>query len=87
MNRPISTPPPLPDVEHYGTPEQFVPPLSTNWRRNTRAFDRTAEKKRRCGCSTVLKWPPPQKLSAGIAHELNNSRGVLSRKTDFVLKP
>lgn len=25
-------------------------------------------------------------LSAGIAHELNNSLGVLSRKTDFVLE-
>lgn len=57
----IDTATPAVDVEHYGTLlEQFVPAIVHELAaRNTRVFDRTAERKKRCGCSTVLKWPPP----------------------------
>ena len=85
----IDTATPAVDVEHYGTLlEQFVPAIVHELAaRNTRVFDRTAEKEEalrmlhRSEMAATLG-----QLSAGIAHELNNSLGVLSRKTDFVLE-
>ena len=86
----IDTTTPAVDVERYGTLlEQFVPAIVHELAaRNTRVFDRTAEKEEalrmlhRSEMAATLG-----QLSAGIAHELNNSLGVLSRKTDFVWKP
>ena len=85
----IDTTTPAVDVERYGTLlEQFVPAIVHELAaRNTRVFDRTAEKEEalrmlhRSEMAATLG-----QLSAGIAHELNNSLGVLSRKTDFVLE-
>lgn len=84
----IDTSTPAIDTEHYGTlQEQFIPAIVHELAaRNTRVFDRTAEKEEalrmlhRSEMAATLG-----QLSAGIAHELNNSLGVLARKTDFVL--
>ncbi len=77
------------EPEKYGTLlEQFVPAIIHELSaRNTRVFDRTAEKEEalrmlhRSEMAATLG-----QLSAGIAHELNNALGVLSRRTDFVLE-
>ncbi len=76
------------EPEKYGTLlEQFVPAIVHELSaRNTRVFDRSAEKEEalkllhRSEMAATLG-----QLSAGIAHELNNALGVLSRRTDFVV--
>lgn len=75
------------DEEHYGTFEhQFIPVLIHELaERNKRIFDRAAEKQeaqrlvQRQEMAATLG-----QLSAGIAHELNNAVGVITRRTDFV---
>lgn len=75
------------DEEHYGTLEQqFVPVLVHELAaRNFRIFTHVSEKEeavrllQRAEMASVLG-----QLSAGIAHELNNAIGVISRRTDFV---
>lgn len=75
------------DEEHHGTLlEQFVPTIIHELAlRNLRVFATSVEKTEalralhRSELSATLG-----ELSAGLAHELNNSVGVLTRKTDFV---
>ncbi len=79
---------PAMEPEKYGTLlEQFVPAIVHELSaRNTRVFDRSVEKEEarkllhRSEMAATLG-----QLSAGIAHELNNALGVLSRRTDFVV--
>ena len=61
-NWPISTPPPLPWTWNTTARSwhSLFPPLSMNWRRAIPAsLTALRKRKKRCGCSTVLKWPPP----------------------------
>lgn len=75
------------DEETYGNFEhQFIPVLIHELaERNLRMFDRAAEKEeairiiQRHEMAVTLG-----QLSAGIAHELNNAIGVITRRTDFV---
>lgn len=75
------------DEERYGSRlEQFIPIILHELAlRNMRVFTRSVEKEEalralhRSEMAATLG-----QLSAGIAHELNNSIGVLARKTDFV---
>ncbi|MCH5285657.1 MAG: cyclic nucleotide-binding domain-containing protein [Akkermansiaceae bacterium] len=78
---------PAVDAEQYGTLEQqFIPVLVHELAaRNSRIFTQVSEKEeavrllQRAEMAATLG-----QLSAGIAHELNNAVGVISRRTDFV---
>ena len=75
------------DEEQYGSLEQqFIPVLVHELAaRNSRIFTQVSEKEeavrllQRAEMAATLG-----QLSAGIAHELNNAVGVISRRTDFV---
>ena len=75
------------DEEHYGSLEhQFLPVLIHELAaRNRRIFGHAAEKEearrllQRAEMATTLS-----QLTAGIAHELNNAVGVISRRMEFV---
>ena len=75
------------DAEQYGSLEQqFIPVLVHELAaRNSRIFTQVSEKEeavrllQRAEMAATLG-----QLSAGIAHELNNAVGVISRRTDFV---
>ena len=78
---------PAEDEETYGPLEQqFIPVLVHELAaRNSRIFTQVSEKEeavrllQRSEMAATLG-----QLSAGIAHELNNAVGVISRRTDFV---
>lgn len=78
---------PLAEEEIYGNrAQQFLPVLIHELAmRNTRIFDRTTEKEEvirllhRAEMSSTLA-----QLTAGIAHELNNAVGVITRRVEFV---
>lgn len=78
---------PAEDEETYGPLEQqFIPVLVHELAaRNSRIFSHVSEKEeavrllQRAEMAATLG-----QLSAGIAHELNNAVGVISRRTDFV---
>lgn len=78
---------PAEDEETYGPLEQqFIPVLVHELAaRNSRIFTQVSEKEeavrllQRAEMAATLG-----QLSAGIAHELNNAVGVISRRTDFV---
>lgn len=78
---------PAEDVENFGSLEQqFVPVLVHELAsRNNRIFTQISEKEE---ASRLLQRAEMAatlgQLSAGIAHELNNAVGVISRRTDFV---
>ena len=75
------------EPEKYGCFErQFIPVLVHELAaRNSRIFTKTSEKEealrvlQRAEMASTLA-----QLSAGIAHELNNAVGVISRRTEFV---
>lgn len=78
---------PAVDEDKYGSLEQqFIPVLVHELAaRNSRIFTQVSEKEeavrllQRAEMAATLG-----QLSAGIAHELNNAVGVISRRTDFV---
>lgn len=75
------------DVERYGGfDHQFIPVLVHELaERNSRIFSRAAEKEEAMRLLQRAEMAAGlSQLAAGIAHELNNAVGVISRRTEFV---